>query len=306
MVTARPADPTAALERELRRLVRGDRCGAMAIEHLDTGGKRFRARLALAVAAAFEVRGDAALGWAAAVELLHNASLVHDDLQDGDTTRRGSPTCWVRHGAAQAINAGDLMLVAPFLALSELPAPAEVRARLVGCLARRALDIVRGQAADLALRLEDELLLEEVVRVAAAKTAGLFVLPVEGALLLAGLDPDRARAEAEVFAPLGTLYQLQDDLDDLRAAGADLRQGRVTAPIAAHLARRPEDRARLVSLRGTTPSAADLRGVVARMEASGALAEVRGRITACAAAVRGSAGDPRVLAVAEAAVAAFT
>ena len=96
------------VERLMRSLASGDRlerAGVMVQEHLATGGKRIRARLAMCATAALGGdRGDA-IGWAAAVELLHNATLIHDDIQDGDRMRRGEPTTWVRHGAAQAINA---------------------------------------------------------------------------------------------------------------------------------------------------------------------------------------------------------
>ena len=76
----------------------------MVREHLDTGGKRLRARLAIAACQALGGRAEDAIDWAAAVELLHNASLVHDDIQDGDRTRRGKPALWARYGPAQAIN----------------------------------------------------------------------------------------------------------------------------------------------------------------------------------------------------------
>src|SRR5687767_11974938 len=91
--------------------------GPIVLEHLATGGKRLRARLALAAAEACGGRVEDAIGWAAACELVHNATLIHDDLQDGDVLRRGHPTTWVKHGMAQAVNAGDLMLLLPFLAV---------------------------------------------------------------------------------------------------------------------------------------------------------------------------------------------
>ena len=83
--------------------------------------------------------------WAAAVELLHNATLIHDDIQDGDQVRRGQPTTWVRHGQAQAINAGDLLLMLP-LALSQLQTSDSVRWQLSWRLADQAASIVRGQS----------------------------------------------------------------------------------------------------------------------------------------------------------------
>jgi geranylgeranyl pyrophosphate synthase len=105
----------------------------MVHEHLGAGGKRLRARLAIAACQALGGRAEDAVDWAAAVELLHNASLVHDDIQDGDRTRRGKPALWARYGSAQAINTGDLLLMLPFRALCRYPA--EAQAALVQILA---------------------------------------------------------------------------------------------------------------------------------------------------------------------------
>src|SRR5215211_7540453 len=76
----------------------GEPAGAMVRRHLATGGKRIRARLALAAMEALDEPREAGVAWAAACELLHNATLVHDDLQDGDRVRRGRPTVWALHG----------------------------------------------------------------------------------------------------------------------------------------------------------------------------------------------------------------
>ena len=85
-----------------------DRLGPIVRQHLETGGKRLRARLALAATEALGHQRADAISWAAACELLHNATLIHDDVQDGDRVRRGEPTVWVRHGIPQAINAGEI------------------------------------------------------------------------------------------------------------------------------------------------------------------------------------------------------
>ena len=94
-----------------------DPCAEMASYHMSTGGKRIRGRLALDSALALGVDPSGAVAWAAACELMHNASLVHDDLQDGDMVRRGHEALWVKYGREQAINAGDLLLMLPFVAL---------------------------------------------------------------------------------------------------------------------------------------------------------------------------------------------
>ena len=267
----------------------GDPAGDMAAEHLLSGGKRLRARLALA---ALEVLGgdrETGVAWAAACELLHNATLIHDDLQDGDTTRRGLPTCWARHGAAQAINAGDLLLMLPFLAVARLDAPAEHRAALSAALAAHAAATVRGQSAE--LRLAGAARLDWAAYLAAVegKTGALFQLPVEGAALLAGRSGQEARALAAAFRGVGVLFQLQDDVLDLYgekgrgAPGSDLREGKVSALVVEHLRLHPREapwlRALLAMPRDCTP-AGEVERAMERFRAGGALGGVLARINA--------------------------
>lgn len=280
-------DEAAALMLRLAVGSRLDRVGAVAQEHLSTGGRRTRARLALAAAEALGVDRLAAAPWAAACELLHQASLVHDDVQDGDTTRRGHRAVWARHGVATAINAGDLLLMLPWLAITELDAPDSVRMGLVGATARRAAETVRGQGRDLDLLAAERLDTQDWEVAARGKSGALLALPVEGAALLAGLVPASASALAEPFATLGVLYQAVDDVTDLYgdkgrgAPGNDLREGKVSVLVTEHLRLHPGDReALLTTLR--LPRAETRPEVVAswieRFRDGGALAAARERI----------------------------
>lgn len=265
-----------------------DLAGAIAAEHLAGGGKRLRARLALAALEALGGERRAGTAWAAACELLHNATLVHDDLQDGDETRRGRPTVWARHGAAQAVNCGDLLLMLPFAALEHVPAPPERRWALASALARRAAAAARGQAAELALAGETPAW-ERYRAAVEGKTGALFQLPVEGAALLAGRPAERARALAAPFAGLGVLFQLQDDVLDLYGdkgrgrPGDDLREGKASALVVEHLALHPGDAAWLLPLlalpRAATPDA-EVSRAIDRFRAGGALDAVLRRIRA--------------------------
>lgn len=287
----------AAVEATMRRLAAGqrlDRAGVMVQEHLATGGKRLRARLALAAATALGV-GPGARAWAEAVELLHNATLIHDDIQDGDRVRRGQPTTWVRHGVAQAINAGDLMLMLPFIAISQGDVPVPIQAALSSCLAAQAATTVRGQTDELHLLPGGHTDQEAYDRAVRGKTGGLFGLPVEGAALLAGFDAADAAALARPFGELGLLFQLQDDVLDLygdkgrEQAGADLFEGKISALVVAHLARQPEDREALLALLRAPRAETDPVAVahtIAAFRASGALGDVLDRIQAIADTVR--------------------
>jgi geranylgeranyl diphosphate synthase, type I len=288
----------------------GDLLGTIAVEHLATGGKRLRARLALAALEAVGAPRSRGVGWAAACELLHNATLIHDDVQDGDRTRRGKPTVWARHGEAQAINAGDLLLMLPFLALERVDADAGVRARLVRLLAECAAWVARGQAAELAVDPAEPLDWPQYRQVVARKTGALFQLPVEGAALLAGRSPAAAREVGLEFQRLGVLFQLQDDLLDLygdkgrEQPGSDLREGKVTALIIEYLRRVPEDHFWLAGLLATPRAEVDeaeVRMAIRRFRAKGAHRAVLARIVDEAEAVADSpalAGEPALLGLA--------
>lgn len=223
-----------------------DRLGVILHEHLGTGGKRIRARLALGCIEALGGKRDNGIPWAAACELLHNASLIHDDLQDGDRVRRGQETTWVRYGVAQAINAGDLGLMLPFLAVGHLQVDPEVRFTLSHALASYAAEVVRGQADELDLVPQRRLTWDDYFVAVKRKTAALFALPVYGGALLAGKTEAEARALAECFEAIGALFQVQDDVLDLfgdkgRLTGSDLREGRGGALVVEYLRLRPED-----------------------------------------------------------------
>ncbi len=123
--------------------------GEMIDYHLRTGGKRMRAFLPVWVCINLGGRAEAAFDLGAGLELIHNATLVHDDLQDGDTHRRGRPTVWHRWGAAQAINAGDALIFQGFARFAGAPA----LRRVLDVIALLMVRVVEGQALDAQLQL---------------------------------------------------------------------------------------------------------------------------------------------------------
>ncbi len=183
--------------------------------HLESGGKRARAELALQASSALGIRGADALALAAAVELLHNSSLVFDDLQDRDTERRGTPAVWVRFGADVALCSGALLLSAAYGALSSLTDSARVGA-LVAHTHRRTALLIHGQTADLAVSSDPSTTLREYEEVAAEKSGVLFALPIELALLYAGCEESVEQARRAAHA-LAVGYQITDDLEDLES-----------------------------------------------------------------------------------------
>ncbi len=285
--------PLTRVEERMAELA-GDRArclGAQMLQaHLGAGGKRLRARLALASTEALDGRADAALDWAVAVELLHNASLVHDDIQDQDRTRRGQPALWTRYGAAQAINAGDLLLMLPFRALGGY-AP-RLQAALVQILAEFAERTVRGQIEELGLGRDPERGWTEYFAAVSGKTGTLFALPVRGAAAIAEVHPTHADALASAFGSIGTLYQLQDDLLDVfpfegrRAPGSDLREGRVSALVLCHEDLHPDGAASLRAFVGQpsdTKSEAEVAQLRERLVSGGAARRLISAIDSLAA-----------------------
>lgn len=303
----------AAVESLMRRLATeqgAEALGGIVCEHLETGGKRLRARLALAATDALGGRIEDAVGWAAACELLHNATLVHDDLQDGDRVRRGSPTVWVTHGAQQAINVGDLLFLLPLLAIEAVPIEAGRRWELSRAFASRGLSVIRGQGEEIDLARAGRTDRQAYIRTVTGKTSGLFELPVEGAGIVAGRTPAEARTLAAAFRPLGVLFQLQDDVLDLygdkgrEAPGADIREGKISGLVVEHLTTHPDERVELLELlrrpREDTTSA-EVADFIERFRNGGALQAVIDSIRETAREVEAAsalAGEPELAALA--------
>lgn len=284
------ADRVARVEALMRELclAGGSPLGPLVWGHVSSGGKRLRARLALFAVLALGGAPEAGVPWGAACELLHNASLIHDDIEDGDRLRRGRPALWAQHGVAQAINAGDLAIALSYLAIREVPAPDGLRwllADLVSVAMRR---LAEGQSAELSLLDADPLTWEAYAACVEGKTAALFSLPLHGAALIAGRSVERAAELAAAFGRLGLLFQLQDDVLDLFGdngrdqPGSDLAQrGKASALVVEHLRLHPGDRAWLRAIleapRAAT-SRESIQEAIARFAAGGALAAVWGRI----------------------------
>jgi geranylgeranyl diphosphate synthase type I len=159
---------------------------------------------------------------------------------------------WARHGKAQAINAGDLLLMTPQLALDQLDVSAEIKWRIHRCLTQRATDTVRGQSAEMELlssRSFDRTIYERVVE---AKTGALISLPVEAVAILAEWNQTEIDALASVFRTIGRLFQMQDDVLDLYGQkgranrGNDLREGKVSVLVVDHMKLNPDDRSALI------------------------------------------------------------
>ena len=194
---------------------------------LFAGGKRLRPFLVLSGADLFEVPRAWSVNTAAAIEMVHTYSLVHDDLpaMDDDDLRRGKPTCHVAFDEATAILVGDSLLTLAFEAVTTPSGhpDAGVRAEIACALARAAGadGMAGGQAIDLAAESRD-LSLDEIVRLQQLKTGALFGFACEAGAILAHEDGASRQALRDYAACIGLAFQIADDLLDHEGTEADL------------------------------------------------------------------------------------
>lgn len=176
-------------------------------------GKRIRPLLLLFTTYALGGIWRKALPAAAAVELVHNFSLVHDDIQDQSEMRRGRDTVWVRWGIAQAINTGDAMLALAnleMLSLEEATDSTIVKAA-AHFLNQATFELTRGQYLDLALEKVEEITLMDYFEMVKGKTGALFSACLALGALLAGKSPIEISKFLVLGEKMGLAFQIQDD-----------------------------------------------------------------------------------------------
>ncbi len=208
-------------------------------------GKRIRPLLVLLCTAARGGDWQTALPAAAAVELVHNFSLVHDDIQDNSDRRRGRPTTWVKWGAPMAINAGDALFVLSNQAIIDLKEnyPAETVLRAAEILHNTCLDLTRGQYLDMSYEERNDLGVDDYWPMVAGKTAALLSACCHIGALLGGADEAQQEAYRSFGHYLGLAFQVQDDILGIwgneamtgKSAASDLVEGKNSLPILAGL-----------------------------------------------------------------------
>ncbi len=204
----------------------------IARQWLVRAGKRWRPFLAVCVWKALQEDAEAELPRdlrriALAVECFHKASLVHDDIEDGDARRYGELTLHEEHGVPVALNVGDLLLGEGYRLLAECEAPAEVRSRLLKTAAHGHRTLSLGQGAELVwARYPEPLVPAQVVEIFRQKTAPAFEVSLHLGAIHAGAGEEVLDALHRYSEALGIAYQIRDDLADL---GSDEAEGDVGA-----------------------------------------------------------------------------
>jgi geranylgeranyl diphosphate synthase type I len=174
------------------------------------GGKAVRPALALLSAEAAGAPAEVGLPGAVAVELVHNFSLLHDDLMDGDLERRHRRTVWSIWGAPAAILTGDALLALAHEVVLESPSPHAARAGLL--LASTTRELTRGQVQDLAFERRGDVTLEECLDMAGGKTGALLAASAAIGAVLAGASEQVVTALTTFGAQVGVAFQLVDDV----------------------------------------------------------------------------------------------
>ena len=228
------------------------------IEAPEDTGKRLRPSLAVLSAEAVGRDMEVAIPGAVAVELIHNFSLIHDDIIDGDKERRHRPSAWTAFSIEDALIAGDALHTLAFQVLLEENTPERVQA------ARRLVDatttMISGQAADMTFDDLPTISFEECLKMEAAKTGALLGYSSSVGAILSGADENTCNA-LEVFGyELGLAYQAVDDVLGIwgdpkitgKPAGNDLREKKKSMPVSIVLSANNSDSEKLLEIFSTT------------------------------------------------------
>jgi geranylgeranyl diphosphate synthase, type I len=204
-------------------------------------GKRLRPQMVMRVAQSEGAPLEHAVDAAVAVEIFHNYSLVHDDIEDRDELRHGRPTLWTTFGIGQAINAGDAMCALSFLSLEHAGryvGPRDVL-DMIGVLHEAHAIMCEGQSLDLRFETEPRVELPDYHRMIACKTAQLFDASCRLGALSAGCDAHAGEEFGAVGRAYGMAFQIRDDVSGIwssldetgKNAGSDVARRKWTFPV---------------------------------------------------------------------------
>lgn len=219
---------SATLQREIARL--DQVVQPLALHVIEAGGKRIRPLMTVLMAAAFGASDNSVYETGAAIELLHGATLMHDDVMDSAALRRGSPSAHAVFGENRSILAGDVLLAACMRIV--------LRTRnfeIIESVAQASQKTAAGQVDEINNLRNPNLSYEDYLRIITGKTAWLIRSACEVGALHAGAAPKMVEAAARYGLEMGIAFQLVDDALDIapqsktgKPTGGDLREGKVT------------------------------------------------------------------------------
>lgn len=248
-----------------------------AIRHIPmAGGKRLRPVLAMLTADAISESGEKVIPFGVSLELIHNFTLLHDDVMDKDSLRRGVKTVHVLFDEATAINAGDVLFARAFETLSTIEVSDAVIRNLVREVAETVRDIGEGQQLDKDFEQRTDITEEDYLKMIEYKTARLFQIASKGGAMIAQGTKEQVNAMSEYGRLLGMGFQIWDDYLDLKAdesllgkpVGSDIKNGKRTLMVVHALARleATEKETFLKVLGNQNASSDDVNGAIALMD----------------------------------------
>ena len=202
------------------------------------GGKRMRPAMAVACCGAVGGDRSKAVPLAVAIEYIHNFTLIHDDLMDGDEKRRGMDTIHVNYGMPTAVLAGDALFAKAFQIICDLDIPAEKMREALRYVSQSVWDLARGQQMD--VNNEGQIVTEDVyIETIKLKTSVLFAAAAAGGAIIGGADDATVKAINEYALETGLGFQMYDDYLGVagdssktgKSVGNDIRKGKCTCMI---------------------------------------------------------------------------
>ena len=246
------------------------------------GGKRLRPVMALITCEMVGGNSEKALPFAAALETIHNFTLVHDDVMDDDDLRHGVDACHTIYGLSTAILAGDTLFAYAFEMITDCDIDNHVKADLVKNVAYVVRKIAEGQQMDINFEEEETVDANEYLEMIRLKTSILFGAAAYGGAKIGGTNEEEARKLEEMATNVGLGFQIWDDYLDATASedvlgkpsGSDIRQGKRTLLVIEALNRTNEgDRKRLIEILDSENNNDEVKEAVEIMEKCGALEE---------------------------------
>ncbi|WP_027865918.1 octaprenyl diphosphate synthase [Massilia alkalitolerans] len=241
---------------------------------ISAGGKRIRPVLVLLLANAYGYRGTAHHELAAVVEFIHTATLLHDDVVDESSMRRGRQTANALFGNAASVLVGDYLYSRSFEMMTSLD-----NMRVMSILSRATTVIAEGEVLQLLNMHDPDVTHESYLKVIRSKTAKLFEAAAELGALVGGADDEQIAAAGEYGRSLGTAFQLIDDVLDYagdaaeigKNLGDDLREGKPTLPLIWLMENGTPEQRQLVRSCIEHGDEAQFEAVLAAVTSSGAL-----------------------------------
>jgi len=259
---------------------------ARATRHLlEAGGKRLRPCLALTACEAVGGKAEDALEAAAAIELLHNFTLIHDDIMDQDEFRRNVKTVHVLLGVPVAVIAGDALFAKVFEAMAanakRLGLEGARVVELFDAVSKASFEICQGQVLDMLFEGRADVSEAEYMRMVSGKTGALLEASMKVGALLGKGEPEQVRALAEYGRLIGVAFQMRDDVLGVageqgkfgKPIGSDVREGKRTLIVVRALATAPqEDKSTLLRALGKQDlSEAELKVAIDVLKRAGAI-----------------------------------